>query len=69
MSNDLVIKDNKNKTIGWVKDYGDRKVGIHFKKGFVGNFNPSTGITFDKSGRIYCYGDGIADLVRQAERG
>ena len=66
---DIVVKDNRNMTIGWVRDYSDRKVATHMRKGYVGSYIKNTGITVDAKGKIYCYGDGSTDLVRSADKG
>ena len=68
MNNEITVRNNVNMPIGWVRDYKDRKIATHFKKGYVGTYIFSSDLTLDKNGRIYCYGDGTQDLVRQAER-
>ena len=69
MNNETPVRNNVNVTIGWVRDYGDRKVATHYRKGYVGSYSVNSDITVDASGRIYCYGDGLQDLIRQADRG
>lgn len=69
MNNEITVRNNVNMIIGWVRDYGDRKVATHYKKGFVGSYTVGSDITLDSKGRIYCYGDGLQDLIRQADRG
>jgi hypothetical protein len=54
--------------IGWVRDIGNRKLATHIRKGYVGAYNKNSDITTDASGKIYCYGDGCQDLVREADR-
>ena len=55
-------------SIGWVKEYNDRKVATHYRRGYVGSYIKNSDLTLDKTGRIYCYGDGTQDLIRQADR-
>lgn len=60
------IKDNYNRPIGYI-DYKDKWAqGIHLRKGVVGKYDKSVNITFDKLGKIYCYGDGLQSLIRDA---
>lgn len=61
------VRNNKNVIIGYCNDYGDKIDAIGFRKGYLGFYNKNTNITFDKTGRIYCYGDATAELVRNAE--
>lgn len=68
MNNRKDIKNNKNMLIGWTQDIGDCIQGFHLKKGLVGRYQKSSDITFDKAGRIYCFGDGVTDLIREADR-
>lgn len=67
-SDEKQIRNEKNMIIGWCKEYPDRIIATHYRKGYVGSYNKGTDTTFDKNGRIYCYGDGSSDLVRQADR-
>jgi intein-encoded DNA endonuclease-like protein len=66
--NEITVRDSKNSIIGWCRDYGDRVNAIHFKKGLVGFYIKASNITFDGSGKIYCFGDGTTSLVRDNER-
>ncbi len=66
--NRIDIKNNKNMLVGWVNDIGDCIQGFHLRKGYVGRYVKSSDLTFDKNGRIYCYGNGVSDLVREADR-
>ena len=68
MAKDLVVRNNVNMPIGWVRDFKDRKIATHYRKGYVGTYIFSSNLTLDKKGKIYCYGDGTQDLVRQADR-
>ena len=54
--------------IGWKDDSSDQQRAFHLTKGYVGYYAKSPDITFDKDDRIYCYGFGVADLIREAER-
>ena len=63
------IRDDKNIIIGWVNDLGSQIQALHRTKGVVGFYNKGSNITFYQNGRIFCYGDGAACLVRFAERG
>ena len=63
------IRNNKNQPIGWVDDSGGNKQAMHIRKGYVGRYIKNSNITFDKAGKIYCYGDGAQCLVRDADRG
>ena len=65
---DIVVRNNINMPIGYVRDYNDRKIATHYRKGYIGSYIKSSDITLDKSGKIYCYGDGTQDLIRQADR-
>ena len=69
MSNEIDVRNNVNMIIGWIRDYGDRKIATHYRKGFVGSYTVGSNITTDAKGHIYCFGDGLSDLVRQADRG
>lgn len=62
------IRNNNNMIIGWIDDSSDQQRAFHLTKGYVGYYAKSPDITFDKDGRIYCYGFGLADLIREAER-
>lgn len=67
-NSEIAVKDRYNMTIGWVRDYGDRSIAIHIRKGYVGSYVKSSNITTDKDGKIYCYGDGLQDLIRSSDR-
>lgn len=54
--------------IGWVRDFGDRLTATHIRKGYVGSYTKNSNITVDKTGKIYCFGDGCQDLIRQADK-
>mgnify|MGYP006988853401 CR=1 FL=1 len=69
MASEKEVRNGYNMIIGWVRDYGDRLVATHIRKGYVGSYTKSSNITIDASGRIYCYGDGCQDLIRSADRG
>lgn len=62
------IRNDRNIIIGWVNDLGNQIQAQHRIKGIVGFYNKSTNITFYLDGRIFCYGDGAACLVRFADR-
>lgn len=68
MSNRTEIRDRLNRYIGWLDDDGDMIRAYHVRLGYLGYFNRSANKTFEKNGRIYCYGNGASDLVREAER-
>jgi len=68
MNNEVTVRNNFNMIIGWVRDIGNRKIATHIRKGYVGAYNKNSDITTDASGKIYCYGDGCQDLVREADR-
>ena len=55
-------------TIGWVRDSGSQLMATHISKGYVGYYNKGTDMTFDSSGRIFCYGDGTCCLIREADK-
>jgi len=63
------VRDRNNLIIGWENDLGSQIQALHRLKGVVGFYNKGSNITFDKSGRIYAYGDAVQCLVRDAERG
>ena len=63
------IRNRNNLRIGWVQDDGSMLRAYHLSKGAVGWYNKGTDITFDKSGRIYCYGNGTCCLIRDVDRG
>ncbi len=65
---DQTVRNAKNIIIGWCKEYSDRIIGTHYKKGFVGCYTKGTDTTTDAKGRIYCYGNGISDLIRSADK-
>lgn len=54
--------------IGWTTDYSDSVQASHINKGYVGKYVKSSNITFDKQGKIFCYGDGTQCLVRLADK-
>ena len=55
--------------IGWCTEYPDRIIATHIRKGYLGCYTKGTDTTVDvKTGKIYCYGDGTSDLIRQADR-
>ena len=54
--------------IGWCTDYPDVIQAIHIKKGYVGRYVKSSNITFDKQGKIYCFGDGTQSLIRDQNK-
>lgn len=62
------IRNNKNIIIGWCTDYPDVVLATHIRKGYVGRYVKSSNITFDKQGKIYCFGDGTQSLIRDQER-
>lgn len=68
MANEITVRNKHNMSIGWVRDYGDRLTGTHIRKGYVGSYVKSSDITIDKDGRIYCYGNGLQDLIRSSDR-
>lgn len=68
MNNEVEVRNQYNMIIGWVRDYGDRKVATHIRKGYMGSYTKASNITMDKDGRIYCYGDGLQDIIRSADR-
>lgn len=61
------VRNKNNLIIGWCEDYTDIIQAIHIRKGFVGRYVKPSNITFDKRGKIYCYGDGTASLIREEE--
>jgi len=63
------VRNNINLVIGWINDFPDSKTAFHLKKGYVGRYNKASNITFDKNGKIYCYGEDLQSLIREAERG
>jgi len=67
MPNNTIIKNRNNSPIGEIQDNGSQKTAIHFKKGYVGYYSEFSDITFDKNGKIYCYGDGCSSLIREAD--
>lgn len=64
----LEVKDNRNMIIGWCRDTGDTIQATHRTKGFVGRYVKSSNITYDKYGKLFCYGDGTQSLIRDADR-
>lgn len=62
------IRDKNNMILGWCRDIGDQVQAIHIRYGYQGFYNKSSDITFDRSGKIYSYGDSTQSLVRDAER-
>lgn len=69
MSNRREIRDKLNRYIGWLDDSGDMVRAYHVRKGYLGWYSKSANKTYEKNGKIYCFGDGASDLVREAERG
>lgn len=67
-NSEKLIRNNHNMIIGVCKEFADRIVATHYRKGFVGTYVKGTDVTVDKDGKIYCYGDGSADLIRKAEQ-
>lgn len=68
MSNRKDIKNKNNMLIGWTNELSDIIQAYHLRKGYVGRYVKSSDITYDRNGRIYCFGDGSSDLVREADR-
>ena len=68
MPNEVTVRNNFNMPIGWVRDIGDRKLATHIRKGYVGSYIKNADLTIDSKGKVYCYGDGCQDLVREADR-
>ena len=67
-SKEKQIRNKYNTIIGWCKEFPDRVIATHYRKGFVGCYTKGTDVTTDSKGYIYCYGDGTADLVREADK-
>jgi len=65
---DLIVKDKNNVPIGYVRTSDTEKQAINYNKGYVGYYSIFSDITFDKNGKIYCYGDGTTSLVRDASK-
>lgn len=65
---DKYIKNNYGMIIGYIKDIGNQLQAFHMQKGYLGYYNKSSDITFKVAGGIYCYGDGLSDMIREAER-
>lgn len=63
------IRNARNMIIGWTKEYPDRIIAVHFKKGYLGCYSKNSDLTLDKRGKIFCYGDGTVSLIRDEERG
>jgi len=61
------VRDSRNIIIGFIEDDGYIKIATHLKKGYAGRYVSSSNITFDKSGRIFCFGDGTDSLIRNME--
>ena len=61
------VRNAKNLIIGWLREYPDRIVATHYKKGYVGSFSKGVGTTVDKNGKIFCYGDGTTTLIHNAD--
>lgn len=68
MGKDIEVRNAFNMIIGWVRDFGDRLTATHIRKGYVGSYTKNSNITVDKTGKIYCFGDGCQDLIRQADK-
>ncbi len=64
----IEIRDGNSRYIGWIEDEGYRTRGYHIQKGYVGWYDQSHDFTYKKDGRIYCRGDAVASLVREAEQ-
>ena len=62
-----IVKDKRNLTIGFISDFPDKRIATHFSKGYAGYYNKTNGITFDKSGKVYAYGDATQSLIRDIE--
>ena len=67
MTTEWFVKDYRNFPIGRYYDTGDSLIGINFKKGYVGRYAKNIDITFDKTSKVFCYGNGIESLIRKAE--
>lgn len=68
MINRKEVRDNRNIIIGYCEEYSDRINAQSFKAGLVGFYIKSSNITFDRFGKIYCYGDATSELVRAASK-
>lgn len=63
------VKDDKNKIIGWLSTNNGVTQALHNTKGYCGRYVHASDITFDKNGKIFCYGDGAQSLIRFVHRG
>lgn len=67
MVSERQVRNKSGIIIGWVKDYGDQIQAISLKRGFVGHYNKAADLTFDRSGKLFSYGDATDTLVRNSE--
>jgi len=61
------VRDHRNMIIGFISDVGDKKIATHMRKGYAGFYIKSTNMTFDKTGRLFSYGDACQSLIRDME--
>ena len=67
-NNERTVRNAKNMIIGWCKEYPDRTIATHYRKGYIGCYIKGTDTTINSKGRIYCYGDGTMSLVLEADK-
>lgn len=67
MSNRTDVFNDKNMPIGFMLEYNECINGMHLKKGYVGRYQKSSNITFDKNGKIFCFGNGLDALIRKID--
>ncbi len=62
------VRDKYNMIIGYIRGDDNRQTGIHVRKGYCGYYLKSADLTFDKNGQVYCYGNGLDSLIREANK-
>ena len=68
MDRTKTVRNSKNMTIGWLREFPDRIIATHYRKGVVGMYLKGNDSTIEFSGKLYCYGDGTQTLIREADK-
>ena len=61
-----IIDDERRRS--FINRIGEENYNIYGSLMKIIEYNKNSDITTDASGKIYCYGDGCQDLVREADR-
>lgn len=62
------VRNKKGNIIGFTTVPSKGTVHGFYKGKFVGSYHESNKITFDSSGKIYCYDNGIMSLILDQDK-